>query len=332
MNKNDQPLIIKTSPLIFVKRLVIIEIISLLILLGIRYILLSNIIFFFTPAFTIPSGFIVTMSLSILQVLIIIIAFLTWYSERYILTKTDIRFKRGDLFHEREIVKLSDIKTIAVSQEFVGKWFNYGTLIINNEKTSRKTINSIPNPDYYATLLTTLSVSDGKQNIQSTIKPKSLKSMLEKGENNQIEYKSSFQWDYKKNAKNKDLQKPIMKTIAAFMNALGGILLIGVNDNSEVLGLANDYKLLKRKNKDGFENAFTMAFKKIIGDEFRYLVEIQFKQHKNKTVAIIIVQPAPEPVYIKYHDTEEFYVRAGNSSQPLTIRQATSYIRSRFSQ
>ena len=37
----------------------------------------------------------------------------------------------------------------------------------------------------------------------------------------------------------------ILKSIAAFSNGEGGTLLIGVNDEGEILGLENDYTILE---------------------------------------------------------------------------------------
>jgi predicted HTH transcriptional regulator len=50
------------------------------------------------------------------------------------------------------------------------------------------------------------------------------------------------------------LEKVISKTIAAFMNSEGDTLFIGVDDDDgNVVGLENDFQLLKKKNIYGFE-------------------------------------------------------------------------------
>ena len=59
-----------------------------------------------------------------------------------------------------------------------------------------------------------------------------------------------------------------MKAVAGFMNAHGGTLLIGVNDNRRAIGLDNDYKLTKKGNhdlRDSFENWLTDLFDRSIG-------------------------------------------------------------------
>ena len=41
------------------------------------------------------------------------------------------------------------------------------------------------------------------------------------------------------------IERTIVKTIAGFMNAHGGTLLIGVDDDGKAIGLEKDYKLVK---------------------------------------------------------------------------------------
>ena len=77
--------------------------------------------------------------------------------------------------------------------------------------------------------------------------------LIEKGENERVEFKSSLRHDYRQVKTDKNLEHVILKSIAGFLNGNGGTLLIGVDDFGEILGLANDYWSLKKKTKDGFE-------------------------------------------------------------------------------
>ncbi len=54
-------------------------------------------------------------------------------------------------------------------------------------------------------------------------------------------------WDYKENKNNKQLEFVIAKTISAFMNSDGGLLVLGIDDNKTVLGIEPDIQLLTRK-------------------------------------------------------------------------------------
>ena len=75
-----------------------------------------------------------------------------------------------------------------------------------------------------------------------------------KGESEVLEFKSSARWDYREERVTKVLEQVIVKTLAAFLNAKGGILLIGVDDSGGIPGLERDYATLgKRPDRDGYQ-------------------------------------------------------------------------------
>ena len=154
--------------------------------------------------------------------------------------------------------------------------------------------------------------------------------LIAAGENQHIEFKSSLLWDYHQQIANKALYLPVIKNIAAFMNSSGGIVIIGVDDDGSILGLEPDFKIMPKQNADGFENSFNLAFNQMIGAQFRQYVSVQFDTIDDKTICLVTVQPAQTPAYLTYNGKETFYIKTGNSSQPLTISQATNYIQTHF--
>jgi predicted HTH transcriptional regulator len=44
----------------------------------------------------------------------------------------------------------------------------------------------------------------------------------------------------------------VAKTVAALLNTEGDILIIGVDDEHNVLGLQRDFKTLRKSDRDGF--------------------------------------------------------------------------------
>ena len=80
-----------------------------------------------------------------------------------------------------------------------------------------------------------------------------LEELIEASENEQVEFKSSIRYDYFRKTTNRELELVIAKTITGFMNAKGGKLIIGVDDDGNIVGLEKDFKTLKHKNKDGYE-------------------------------------------------------------------------------
>ena len=69
----------------------------------------------------------------------------------------------------------------------------------------------------------------------------------------------------------------------------------------------------------------------MIGVELRRFVRLAFVDVDGKTVGVLDAEPADTPVYLLNNsNAEEFYIRAGNASQPLSVRKAQQYIAARF--
>lgn len=157
------------------------------------------------------------------------------------------------------------------------------------------------------------------------------------GENDHLEFKSSFRYDYQLNVVNKELEGVIAKSIAAFSNASGGTLLIGVDDDGNVLGLEKDINTLKRKDLDFFENTLRTFLNKTFSVSFvTQNLEIKFPVIAQKAICRINIIRSNEPVFIeiakKNTKSERFYLRSGNTSQEITsLREINDYIKDRFS-
>lgn len=161
--------------------------------------------------------------------------------------------------------------------------------------------------------------------------------LINQGESEYVEYKSSLRYDYRQEKENKLLENVIVKSIAAFSNAKGGTLIIGVDDNQHILGLENDFSTLKKKDIDYFE----LHLRKLISNQFginfsNHRLIIQFPVIEDKVICVIQITRAKKPIYVKVKSkqgqiVEKFYVRSGNSSQEITsLKEMEEYIRNRF--
>ena len=160
---------------------------------------------------------------------------------------------------------------------------------------------------------------------------KGVKALIDAGESETVEFKSSMRWDYNISKRNKELDYVVARTITGFMNANGGTLLIGVDDEGGALGLEMDYSSLRKKNKDGFENELGQVISRYIGSVQRKLVKIHFERLENKEICVIEVSPSPKPVYIEKGGKHEFPVRLGNSTPILDTKDAMEYIKRQWS-
>src|SRR5262249_48082663 len=150
--------------------------------------------------------------------------------------------------------------------------------------------------------------------------------LLGQGEASGIEYKASLRFDLKTGAVNKALTRAVVKTVAAFMNGEGGTLLIGVADDGSVVGIANDLTTLKKPDVDGFELALRDAIGDLLGEDLNSAVDAQFAHVSGETIAIVTCKAHDRPVYLQDKTGPEFFVRSGNSSRPLDVREAINYV------
>jgi hypothetical protein len=157
-----------------------------------------------------------------------------------------------------------------------------------------------------------------------------LVALIAKGESRRAEFKSSFRWDVKANKLNKALEHPVLKSLAAFLNADGGTLLIGVSDDGTILGVARDYQTLKKKDRDGFEQAIMTAVSTRMGTDVCPNLQVVFHAAAGDDVCRIIVNPSARPVYLSQGKETEFYVRTGTSTRQLNVQEAIEYIQSRW--
>jgi hypothetical protein len=158
-----------------------------------------------------------------------------------------------------------------------------------------------------------------------------LQTLIAQGESADLEFKSSFRWDLRENKLNRVLEGVILKTLAGYMNGQGGTLLIGVADDGTVLGLENDYKTLKKQDRDGFEQALMTAVATKLGGDACHSVQIVFHTIDAKEVCRVMVVPMHRPVYVKDGDTPKLYVRTGALTRELNVQEAIDYTSTRWS-
>lgn len=163
-----------------------------------------------------------------------------------------------------------------------------------------------------------------------------LEEMIAEGENDELEFKSSLRWDFNENTTNKKLEIVVNKAVAAFANGQGGTLLIGVNDDGEILGLEGDFHALGGANRDKFELHLRNLLNEAFGTAFvTSKVKVSFPAVGEAEICQIDIQPSSKPLVITVKDNngqklEKFYVRSGNSSQEISLSDMQGYLSERF--
>lgn len=159
----------------------------------------------------------------------------------------------------------------------------------------------------------------------------SVEELIQRGENARIEFKETFLYDVHRNQANKDLKATVVKEIASLTNAEGGVVIIGVKDDTkEITGLDRDFKLMQ-KGKDDFELQLTREISERLGHMMASVyTEVEFEEVNSQEVCVIWVDPNPEPVFFEDDRQDRFYVRSGSSADPLTMQEAQQYIEQHF--
>jgi type I restriction enzyme R subunit len=156
--------------------------------------------------------------------------------------------------------------------------------------------------------------------------------LIKRGESKTLEFKSTLRWNLRENRKDdKVITHAVLKTIAAFLNTAGGDLLIGVGDYGKVTGVEID----QFDSDDEFMRHLAQVVRNSLGDRASTCIDPKTQIVQGKIVCVVSCQRSPEPVFLKWKETEEnpdgdFYVRSGPGSVKLSPESAAEYIRTRF--
>ena len=171
-----------------------------------------------------------------------------------------------------------------------------------------------------------LSVKDKQEQLAR------LHETIARGENKYCEFKSSLRLDIKKGTIEKYIEHTAFKNIAAFLNSEGGTLIIGVDDEKNILGLEQtDYTTFSKHDKqDEWSKHLDNLIQNFLGNKVHAFLQTQHITVDDKTVAVIEVKPSPNAIWLKNNSNEEFYIRRTASATQLSGSEAVEYIRNRF--
>lgn len=167
--------------------------------------------------------------------------------------------------------------------------------------------------------------------VKGQLLNQNIATLISNGETEFVEFKSSLRYDYRQIKTDKNLEHIILKSIAGFLNANGGILVIGVDDYGKILGLANDYWSLKKKNKDGFQQRIIKLIANEFGKDICPKVHVEFHHIQQYEICSLIIEPSSRPVYFNQGNSTIFFLRTGNVTNSLTTSETVKYLQSKQS-
>lgn len=159
-----------------------------------------------------------------------------------------------------------------------------------------------------------------------------VRELVAAGESARVEFKSSARCNLHSKQRDEKIELVISKTVAAFANSDGGVLLIGVDDDGQAIGLANDLQFMKQPDLDRYELWLRDWLGATIGVVATTDVQIGFEKVDGEDVCVVRVPASTRPVVVTSGKDKRraLFVRAGNSTRELQIDEALAYAANRW--
>jgi hypothetical protein len=154
----------------------------------------------------------------------------------------------------------------------------------------------------------------------------SISELIRRGEGAMIEFKSSLRVNLQTQKKDPEIEKAVLKTLAAFLNARGGTLLVGVDDSGKPLGVQAD----GFSSEDRMQLFLGELIKTRLGAPAAIYIHPRFESFDGARLMVVECAPAQAPVYVKDGANERFYIRNGASTLDLSGPESIKYWNERF--
>lgn len=152
-------------------------------------------------------------------------------------------------------------------------------------------------------------------------------------ESQNLELKSSFSWDVEKKESNEIIKNTNVRAVASLLNTEGGTLLIGVDDDGNILGIENDLSVFRNPSNDKLSRYIMEYIEKCLGVQAISNIFLDFAIENGKTIVRLDINKSDIPIFANYskgEDDPEFYIRAGASSRELKGRDLIDYQNNNF--
>jgi hypothetical protein len=230
------------------------------------------------------------------------------------LNKRKIKAKAPSIYIQDFLDENDDLK-VSIKSHLIGDINDYGVMsddyLVFLEKRAQAIFNELK-------LRIDLKHKEDK-------KDEEIKEIILGGENEVLEIKSTLRYDVKEGEVNKKLEYVIAKSISAFLNSDGGMLIVGVDDAGNILGLERDVKTLPKQDNDGFELHLRQIVKKYLGENFEKYIKVSFPVVDDIAICVIKILKCGKPVFVMFEGNEGFYVRNGNASIPKNRQEQSEY-------
>lgn len=154
-----------------------------------------------------------------------------------------------------------------------------------------------------------------------------IRSLVRTGESKTLEFKETLSLDVNKKTKEDYLQISALKTIVAFLNTDGGVLLVGVRDNGSIPGLSREIEKFHKNISDNFLLHLKNLLRSKIGEQFYPYFEYDLADVDGAQVLHVQCRPADGPCFL---DKKDFYVRTNPATDKLEGPKLVEYVKAHF--
>jgi hypothetical protein len=224
------------------------------------------------------------------------------------------------------ILRSHDIDPLTLRQDDFKAFFNrrFERLLKQIEEAMGKAANRTPDASESPFL-------DRDKEMQELVA--SVRTLMKTPESRVVECKSTGRLNLRTDLRDPDIEWEVVRTVAGFMNANGGTLLVGVSDDGKAVGIEQDYPLLKKQDRDGWELWLSDLISSSMGKVAASETNVAICDIDGHDVARVDVGPAPAEVFArlpKSDKVEKFYARISNRTLELTGQELLTYQRRRW--
>jgi hypothetical protein len=174
------------------------------------------------------------------------------------------------------------------------------------------------------------SIQDKLNNMLSALdeltEADKIRAIVRTGESKTIEFKQTLSVDVKTDKREKYIEKMVLKTLVAFLNTDGGISLVGVSNDKNIIGIQREIQKYY-KNDDKFLLHLKNLIKTSIGESFYPFIDYRLVDIESCKILQIECQSSNKPCYF---ESKDFYVRINPATDKLEGPKMVDYIQSHF--
>lgn len=156
--------------------------------------------------------------------------------------------------------------------------------------------------------------------------PFDLTEAVASGESDSTEFKSTLRINLHTGQPDTRIELAVLKTLAGFLNARGGSLIIGVADDGTPVGIEAD----RFANEDRMSQHLVNLVRGRISAGALPDIHPHFEDLEETRVLVVRCSPAANPMHVKDGSEHRFYIRSGPTTQELPAPEAVRYIGRRF--